>query len=124
MDSTSPTVLTVSMDAKKNNPLILNYITVGGQELCESGLHFHTALDLRPLAVLVSPSLIVLTVSVDTGRKSTLNTNSLKPSEFRSCVKVEVAVLGSPSLIRLTVSLDVKQQQQQQQQQQNADLQL
>ena len=31
-------------------------------------------------------------------------------SEFRSCVKVEVAVLGSPSLISLMVSVDVKQQ--------------
>ena len=30
-------------------------------------------------------------------------------SEFRSCVKVEVAVLGSPSLIVRTVSVDVKQ---------------
>ena len=31
-------------------------------------------------------------------------------SEFRSCVKVEVAVLGSPSLIVLLVSVDVKPQ--------------
>ena len=30
-------------------------------------------------------------------------------SEFRSCVKVEVAVLGFPSLISLAVSVDVKQ---------------
>ena len=30
-------------------------------------------------------------------------------SEFRSCVKVEVAVLGSPSLIVRMVSVDVKQ---------------
>ena len=30
-------------------------------------------------------------------------------SEFRSCVKVEVAVLGSKSLIVSTVSVDVKQ---------------
>ena len=30
-------------------------------------------------------------------------------SEFRSCVKVEVAVLGSPSLIICMVSVDVKQ---------------
>ena len=37
--------------------------------------------------VLGSPSLIVLTVSVDVKQHS----------EFRSCVKVEVAVLGSPS---------------------------
>ena len=32
-----------------------------------------------------------------------------QPSEFRSCVKVEVAVLGSQALISLKVSLDVKQ---------------
>ena len=30
-------------------------------------------------------------------------------TEFRSCVKVEVAVLGSPSLISRRVSADVKQ---------------
>ena len=30
-------------------------------------------------------------------------------SEFRSCVKVEVAVLGSPPLTVLVVSVDVKQ---------------
>jgi len=30
-------------------------------------------------------------------------------SEFRSCVKVEVAVLGSPSLIVLMVSVEGKQ---------------
>ena len=29
-------------------------------------------------------------------------------TEFRSCVRVEVAVLGSPSLISLMVSVDVK----------------
>ena len=34
---------------------------------------------------------------------------SLCSSEFRSCVKVEVAVWGFPSLINLTVSVDVKQ---------------
>ena len=32
-----------------------------------------------------------------------------KPSEVRSCVKVEVAVLGSLSLISLMVSVGVKQ---------------
>ena len=31
-------------------------------------------------------------------------------TEFRSCVKVQLAVLGSPSLIVPTVSVDVKQQ--------------
>ena len=30
-------------------------------------------------------------------------------SEFRSCVKVEVAILGSLSLIVLMVSVDIKQ---------------
>ena len=32
-----------------------------------------------------------------------------KTSQFRSCVRVEVAVLGSPPLIDRTVSVDVKQ---------------
>ena len=31
-------------------------------------------------------------------------------TEFRSCVKIEVAILGSPSLISLVDSVDVKQQ--------------
>ena len=30
-------------------------------------------------------------------------------SEFRSCVKIEVAVPGSPSMVVLMVSVDVKQ---------------
>ena len=30
-------------------------------------------------------------------------------SEFRSCVKVELAVLGTPSIISLMVSVGVKQ---------------
>ena len=34
----------------------------------------------------------------------------LRPSELRSCVKVEVTVLGSPSLTVLLASVDVKQQ--------------
>ena len=34
---------------------------------------------------------------------------SSSSSEFRSCVKVDVAVLGSTSLISLTVSVDLKQ---------------
>ena len=42
----------------------------------------------------------------NSGRKATLKCSI---SEFRSCVKVEVAVLGSPSLIVLTFSVDVKQ---------------
>ena len=33
----------------------------------------------------------------------------LRESEFRSCVKVEVAVLDFPPLMSLTVSVDVKQ---------------
>ena len=44
--------------------------------------HFHTLISL------FSPSLISLMVSVDVKHHV---------SEFRSCVKVEVAVLGSPS---------------------------
>ena len=39
------------------------------------------------------------------GRKATLNSNSSKLSELRSCE----AVLGSPSLISLMVSVDVNQ---------------
>ena len=48
------------------------------------------------VAVLGSPSLISLTVSVDVKHHV-----SISGFEFRSCVKVEVAVLGSPSLISL-----------------------
>ena len=40
------------------------------------------------------------------GCKVTLNCSI---SEFRSCMKVEVAVLGSPPLTVRTVSVDVKQ---------------
>ena len=86
------------------------------------------------VAVMGSPSLIVLMVSVDVkpfraqdlcesrggrhglpvpnspyglcGRKATLNCSI---SELRGCVKVEVADTGSPSLIVLMVSVDVKQ---------------
>ena len=47
------------------------------------------------------PSLIRLVVSVDVKQHWR--------TEFRSCVKVQVAVLGSPSLIRLVVSVDAKQ---------------
>ena len=57
------------------------------------------------VAVLGSPSLISLVVSVDV-KQNGLN---LCIGELRSNVKVEVAVLGSPSLISLTVSVDVKQ---------------
>ena len=60
------------------------------------------------VAVLGSPSLISLTVSVGV-RQHFNNNNNDSMAEFRSCVKVEVAVLGSPSLISLTVSVDVKQ---------------
>ena len=92
------------------------------------------------VAVLGSPSLIVLMVS---GRKAILNlplpelgscvkvevavlgfpsivctvsgrkatlNTNLPLPEIRSCVKVEVAILGSPSIIVRTVSVDVKQQ--------------
>ena len=68
-------------------------LSVRAQELCESlGGH---------------PGLPVPNSSYDLcGCKVTLNHWH---SEFRSCVKVEVAVLGSPSLISLMVSVDVKQ---------------
>ena len=58
------------------------------------------------VAVLGSPSLIILMVSVDV--KQHLKKNHLN-LEFKSCVKVEVAVLDSPSLTVRTVSVDVKQ---------------
>ena len=45
------------------------------------------------VAVLGSPSLIILMVSVKTYR----NLRRKVTTELRSCVKVEVAVLGSPS---------------------------
>ena len=47
------------------------------------------------VAVLGSPSLIVLTVSMDVKQHLTCHCCS----EFRNCVKVEVAVLGFRSLI-------------------------
>ena len=56
------------------------------------------------VAVLGSPSLISLTVSVDVKHHV-----SISGFEFRSCVKVEVDVLGSPSLIVRTVFADVQQ---------------
>ena len=52
------------------------------------------------VAVLGSPSLIVLMVSVDVKQ----NCTELQSLELRSCVKVEVAVLGSsPSLIVIII---------------------
>ena len=57
------------------------------------------------VAVLGSPSLIVLMVSVDEEQ------HELEQStpELRSCVKVEVAVLGTPSQIVFMVSVDIQQ---------------
>ena len=60
------------------------------------------------MAVLGSPSLIVLTVSLDVKQHLTKE-RERERTELMSCVKVEVAVLDSPSLIVLTVSVDVKQ---------------
>ena len=62
------------------------------------------------VSVLGSPSLIVLTVSVDVNQleRKRRKKKVVQSSELRSCVKVEVSVLGSPSLIVLTVSVDVK----------------
>ena len=57
------------------------------------------------VAVLGSPSPIVLMVSVDV--KQHWKKMSCR-SKLRNCVKDEVAVLGSPSPIVLTVSVDVK----------------
>ena len=56
------------------------------------------------VAVLGSPSLTVLMVSVD--EKSSTELNFCL--ELRSCVKVEVAVLGSSSLTVLKASVDEK----------------
>ena len=50
------------------------------------------------VAVLGSPSLLVLMVSVDVKQHRTTN-----------CVNVVVAILGSSSVIVLVVSVDVKQ---------------
>ena len=58
------------------------------------------------VAVLGSPTLISLVVSVDVKQHST----NRDAAEVRSCVKIEMAVLGSPSLISVMVSLDVKEQ--------------
>ena len=58
------------------------------------------------VAVLSSPSLIILMVSVDVEQFTELE---LLATEFRSCVKVEVAVLGSMSLTVRAVFVDVKQ---------------
>ena len=57
------------------------------------------------VAVQGSPSLAVVTVSVDVKQHRRLGAKS----ELRSCVKVQVAVQGSLSLKVLTVSVDVKQ---------------
>ena len=84
-------VLTVSLDVC-NTELELGR-QFRAQELCESG-------GGRPeLPVPNSPYDLC-------GRKATLNCSI---SEFRSCVKVEVAVLSSPSLIVRTISAEVKQ---------------
>ena len=53
------------------------------------------------VAVLGSPSLTVLMVSVDIKQH--------RRTELRSCVKVEVDVLGSPFLTALMVYVDLKQ---------------
>ena len=50
------------------------------------------------VAILGSPSVIIVLVVSFCGRKATLNLNELVP-EPRSLVKVEVAILGSPSQI-------------------------
>ena len=53
------------------------------------------------VAVLGSPSLIILMVSVTVKQH--------QRTELRNCVKVEVDVLGSPSLMVLMVPVDAKQ---------------
>ena len=54
------------------------------------------------VAVLGSPSIIVLMVSVDVNQHCSI-------TKVRSCVKVEVAFLGFPSLTDLMVYVDVNQ---------------
>ena len=54
------------------------------------------------MAVLGSPSLISLMVSVDVKHRWT----GTGESQLRSCVKGEADVLGSPSLVVLTASVD------------------
>ena len=44
------------------------------------------------------------------GRKAKWSRSCYKPSEPRSCVKVNVPVMGSPSLIVFAVSVDVKEE--------------
>ena len=56
------------------------------------------------VAVLGSPSLISLMISVDVKQR-----NRTRVSELTSCVKVEVDDPCSPFLIVRTVSMDVKQ---------------
>ena len=58
------------------------------------------------MAVLGSPSLIVLMVSVDVKHHERTRPDQ---TELRSCVEVDVAVLDSLSLISLMVSVAVKQ---------------
>ena len=60
---------------------------------------------INPYGALGSPSLTVLMVSVDV--KQTFKRTA--PSEFRSCVKVQVVVLGSPSILVRKASVDIKQ---------------
>ena len=61
------------------------------------------------VAVLGSPSLISLVVSVDV-KKHERRQEKKEPEQSSgvASLKVEVAVLGSPSLISLVVSVDVK----------------
>ena len=47
-------------------------------------------------------------VFFDSDKVTLMITYFSKPSELRSCVKVEVTILGSTSLIVHTVSVDVK----------------
>ena len=60
------------------------------------------------MAVLGSPFLIILMVSVEVKHQFTYLLTVIF-TELRSCVKVEVAVLGSPSLINIIVSVDARQ---------------
>ena len=94
LSSPSLIVRTVSAGVKRHLKKQQQHI-LRAQELCESG-------GGRPgLPDPNSPYGLC-------GSKATTELE-LRHSEFRSCVKVEVAALGSPSLIILTVSVDLKQ---------------
>ena len=99
--------LMVSVDVKHHDWLYLTVSRYGWpflrfQPMNQSDLELRSCVKVE-VAVLGSPSLISLMVSLDVKQHWTTL------SALRSCVKVEVAVPGSPSLISLMVSVDATQ---------------